>query len=251
VQGRRIPDPGFAGDDGAADPRLTSAQRAHADDPARLPEVIAVLHRVRVLAPVVAVLGETGTGEAGLTVDKSADIAVPLLLDPDGHRALPVFSGLDELARWDRSARPVPVDGPRAAAVAVSERAEAVVLDIAGPMPVTLGRPEVRALAEGRGTVPAYADDELAREVARVLAEEPAVARCWLAPGVGVDALVTVAVDERARPAEVGGRLATQLRDLAGRGVRGLDIALQAAAAPAPPGRLVYAASRSTPPGPP
>jgi hypothetical protein len=242
VQGKRIPDPGFAGDDGAADPRLTAAQHAHAGDPARLPEVLAALHATRVLAPVVAVLAEAGTSAGGLTVDKSSDIALPLLLDAEGHRAMPVFTGLEALARWDRTARPVPVEGPRAAAVAVAEKAEALVLDVAGPFPVTLGPAEVRALAEGRGTVPAYADEELAGAVTRALAREPAVTRCWVAPGAGVDARVTVAVGPGARPEDVGGRVASALHELAGRGVRGLDVAVQPSTAPEPSGRLLYTA---------
>jgi hypothetical protein len=132
--GRSIPDPGFAGDDGSADADLVAAVAAHAADPARLPEVLAVLHRARVLAPVVALLGETGTTAGGLVHDKTADIAVPVLVDPEGARALPVFTDLSALARWDASARPVPVAGPRAAQVALAEGAQALVLDLAGPL---------------------------------------------------------------------------------------------------------------------
>lgn len=222
------------------DPLLAEAQRAHAADTARLPEVLAALHRARVLAPVVAVLGETGTTATGLTVDKTSDIALPLLADADGSRAVPIFSSLETLARWDPAARPVPVEGPRAAAVAVAEGAEGLVLDVAGPLPVTLGAAEVRALAEGRAAVPAYDDEVLARQVAAALAGEPAVTAAWLGPGAGVDAVITVAVDRTAAPEEVGGRLAERLHALARRGVRGLDLALQPAGAPEPRGRLAY-----------
>ena len=116
--------------------------------------MLAALHRARVLAPVVALLGETGTTAGGLVHDKTADIAVPVLVDPDGARALPVFTDLAALARWDPAARPVPVAGPRAAQVALAEGAEALVLDLAGPLTVTLPLPEVQALAEGRAAAP-------------------------------------------------------------------------------------------------
>jgi hypothetical protein len=240
VNGAHIPDSGFAGDAGDADPVLAEAQRAYAADPARLPDVLAALHHARVLAPVVAVIGETATTAAGPTVDKTSDIALPLLVDPDGARAVPVFSCLETLARWDQSARPVPVEGPRAAAVAVAERAEALVLDVAGPMPVTLAGAEVQALAEGRAAIPAYDDEVLARQVAAALGREPAVTRGWIGPGVGVDALVTVAVDPAASSEEIGARLAAQLQALARAGVRGLDLALQPGTASAPDGLLVY-----------
>lgn len=237
---KRIPDPG--NDDGSPDPRLSAALMAHADDPGRLPDVLAALHHVRVLAPVVAVLGETGTSAAGLRVDKTSDIALPLLLDAGGRRAVPVFSCLEALARWDRSARPVPVAGPQAAAVALAEGAEGLVLDLAGPWKVTLGLPEVRALAVGGAAVPAYDDEGLAGEVALVLAAEPAVVGGWLGPGAGVDAMLTVVLDPSTSTQAVGARLAERLRAPALRpgSVRGIDVTLQAERTPAPVGRLVF-----------
>ena len=229
---RRIPDPGFAGDTGAADEALAAAQEAYATDPARLPEVLAALHRARVLAPVLAVPGETGATEAGLRVDKTADVALALLDDGSGHRAVPVFSGLAALARWDPSARPVPVDGGRAAAVAVAEGAEALVLDVAGPRTVVLGLAEVRALAQGRGTTPAYDDEALAALLCRALAAEPAVTGAWLAPHAGVDARLTVATTVAADPRDLAARLADRLRALADLTVRGLDLELTTVAEP-------------------
>ena len=228
--------------DGTVDLGLAAALRAHEAEPARLPQVLAALHRARVLAPVVAVLQETGTSPAGLRVEKTSDIALPLLLDADGCKALMVFSSLDTLQRWDRSARPVPVSGPRAAEVALAEGAEGLVLDVAGPSPATLGRPEVRALADGRGAVPAYDDDRLATEVALVLTGEPHVVGGWIAPGPGVDAVLTVVLDPLSGEDPAGAGLAEQLRGLALRpdAVRGLDLAVQTGLAPEPAGRKVY-----------
>ena len=232
-------------DDGSVDPGLAAALRAHDVEPARLPQVLAALHRARVLAPIVALLQETGTSPVGLRVEKTSNIALPLLLDADGRKAVLVFSSLDTLHRWDRSARPVPVTGPRAADVALGEGAEGIVLDVAGPSPVTLGLPEVRALAGGRGAVPAYDDDELAGEVSRLLAHEPDVLGGWVAPGAGVDAVLTVVLDSvRVGVAleDAGARLAQVLRAPALRGaaVRGLDLVVQSGLAPEPAGLRVF-----------
>jgi hypothetical protein len=225
---RSIPDPGFAGDDGEPDPRLTAALEAAAADPARLPELLAALHRVRVLAPVVARPGETATTSSGLQHETSADIAVPLLLDGTGSRALLVFSGTPALARWDPAARPVPVLGARAAEVALAEGAEAIVLDVAGPHPATLPQPEVRALAEGRGRVPAWTDPVLQRAVAELLEGEPAARSAHLDPCAGADARLTVVVDPGVDRAAIGARLAgavAAVPEIAG-GVRGLEISV-------------------------
>ena len=225
---RSIPAPSSAGDDGGADPALTAALAAAAADPALLPTVLAALHRGRVLAPVVALLGESGTTEAGLVHDKTADIAVPLLLDGAGRRALPVFTDLAALARWDPVARPVPVAGPRAAQVALAEGAEALVIDVAGPAAVTLPLPEVRAVAEGRGGIPAWDDPELAAAVAAVLAGEPAVRSSALAPCAGRDARLIVVADPASDHAALAGRVAAEVAALPAvrRGVRGLEVTI-------------------------
>ena len=242
VSRKSIPEPGFAGDSGTADPALTAALAAHAADRARLPEVLAALHGARVLAPVVAVLGEREATAAGLTVDKSADIALPLLVADDGARAVPVFSGLLALARWDPRARPVPVEAARAAAVVLAERAEALVLDVAGPRPVTLGLPEVRALVAGRGRVPAYDDESLRVALHHVLAGMADVAAAWLGPADGVDARVTVAPVPGAAAEDLAARLAGELAPLTSRvGVRGWEVALTSPGqASQPSGRRVF-----------
>jgi hypothetical protein len=226
--GRSIPDPGNSFDDGSADAELVAAVAAHAADPARLPAVLAALHRARVLAPVVALLGDTGTTPGGLAHDKTADIAVPLLVDPDGARALPVFTDLAALARWDAAARPVPVAGPRAAQVALAEGAEALVLDLAGPLTVTLPLPELRALAEARAARPVWDDPEVAAAVAEVLEGEPTSRQAHLAPCAGRDARLTVVVDPDADRAALAARIGAAVAALPvlRGGVRGLDVAV-------------------------
>lgn len=232
---KRISESAFAGDTGAADPGLAAALRAHAVHAGRLPEVLAALHTARVLAPVVAVLGETATAESGLTVDKRADIALPLLVAGDGARGVPVFSDLEAMARWDPAARPVPVEAARAAAVVLAEQAEGLLLDIAGPHPATLGLAEVRGLLAGRGRVPAYADETLRVLLHQALAGIPEVVGGWLGPWPGADGRLTVRLAPGVAPEEVAPRLVAalpgQVRSL---GVRGLDVAVLADVESAP-----------------
>lgn len=242
---KRIPDPGFAGDEGGADPGLAAALAAAAGDPGRTPEVLAALHQARVLAPVVALLGEAEETADGLRRDKSSDIAVPLLEGEDGRRALPVFTSLDSLARWDPEARPVPVEGPRAGHVAIAEQADVLVVDLAGPHTCVLETADVRALAGGRGLVPAYDDQELAAAAEPVLAAEQWLVAAWLQPGAGVDARLTVRPDPAVDAGELPGllaRLGRRLGDLdswRARVVHGVDLAL-ATGPPGPAGRPVF-----------
>ncbi len=226
MPGRDLPDPGFAGDDGRADPALTAALARDRGDPAYLPELLAALHRARVLAPVVALLGESETGPDGLVRDKTADIAVPVLLAEDGGRGLPVFSDVAALAAWDASARPVAVEGARAAQVALAEGADALVVDVAGPAPASLPGPELRALAEGRGARPAWADPAVAAALAEVLDREPDARAAHLDPCAGRDARLTVVLAADSDAPDVAARLVAAVAALpsVAAGVRGLEV---------------------------
>jgi hypothetical protein len=125
---------GAPGDAGDADPALAAALAAYAEDPTREPEVLAALPEARLLVPVVAELGESETGPDGLVRDKSADMATVLMRGADGRLALLAFTGLEAMHRWDPDARPVPVPAPTAALAAMQDGAEALLLDVAGPV---------------------------------------------------------------------------------------------------------------------
>jgi hypothetical protein len=147
--GRHVPDPGYAGDEGAADPRLGAALAACAADPERAPEVLVALRDARLLVPVVAVLGEVEHDDAGLAHDKSSDMATALLTGQDGRQALLAFTSLETLAAWRPDARPVPVAAPLAARSALQEGAAALVVDVAGPTSYVVEGAMLEGLARG------------------------------------------------------------------------------------------------------
>jgi hypothetical protein len=148
---RSIPDPGFSGDDGVADPALTEALAAYADDPDRLHSAtLALLQRTRVLVPVVAVLGEVKYDEQGLAHDKTSDMAAVLMQGRDGRTALLAFTGTESLLRWNPEARPVPVPVAKAAEAALQDQAAALVVDVAGPTMFVVEEDDLRSLAAGQ-----------------------------------------------------------------------------------------------------
>jgi hypothetical protein len=137
--GRRLAEPGrFVDDDGEPDQGIR-----HAPDSAAL---VASLRAGRVLVPVVAVANAVEE-VAGLSVEKSSDMAVVSMVAADGRRGLLAFTGVDSLQVWDRSARPVPVSGIDAARAAVDDGCEALVLDVAGPRTQVISEIDLLALA--------------------------------------------------------------------------------------------------------
>lgn len=146
---RLIPDPGFAGDTGEADPALTAALAAYSRQDVSHGDVLLALQEARLLVPVVAMLGEVEYDDRGIAHDKTSDMAAVLMQGADGRLALLAFTSTEALAQWNSDARPVPVAARLAAQSAVQEEAAALVLDIAGPATYVVEGDDLAALASG------------------------------------------------------------------------------------------------------
>jgi hypothetical protein len=149
---RHLPDPGFAGDGGATAPAVDAALQEVAGG-APLPVAVAALCESRVLVPVVAVVAEVEHDAAGLAREKTADMAAVLMTGRDGRKALLAFTGLAAMRTWDPEARPVPVGVEEAARAALDEGADALVVDVAGPVQVPIEGVLLRRLARGHRLV--------------------------------------------------------------------------------------------------
>ena len=147
---RAIPEPAFASDDGAASPEVAEALREVAGG-AGLEVAIAALCDTRVLVPVVAMPDEEADDPN--ETDDRVDMAAVLLTGRDGRRALLAFTDLAALAGWDAHARPVPVTTRQAAQSALAEGADAVVVDVAGPVQVPVEGDALRRVADGQRLV--------------------------------------------------------------------------------------------------
>jgi len=191
--GRSLPRGDFAGDDGTADPALRQALDDRAAEATDDAAVVRALGSARVLVPVVAVrVDEAGTAHG--TSDKQADMALVTLTGPDGRRALPVFSSVETLARWDPSARPVAVESRRAVASAVAEGCDLLVVDPAGPVTFVVTRPALWAIGQGRKWSPAHEDADVLAELRRAVSAERDVAGVEGEPGSGAQLRVVLRV---------------------------------------------------------
>lgn len=108
--------------------------------------------------PGVAQVGVEPRAGRGFPSEKAAEVMLITIKGSDGRIALPAFTSLHALSRWKSQARPVPASTQRVCAGALSEGADLVVIDPAGPATVELSGAVLWALAEGRAMVP-LADD--------------------------------------------------------------------------------------------
>jgi hypothetical protein len=137
-------------------------------------------------------------------------MALPIMIGGDGRRAVLTFTGLRSLARWRPDARPVPVTARQVWQAGVQE-ASAVVIDVAGPVPLAVDGARLAALAEG-GPVPLPHEDPDIRALAdAALAGEPLITDFALLPGEGgSDLTIQLTLAEEYGPADVHAQAAIQ-----------------------------------------
>jgi hypothetical protein len=137
----------YRDDVGEPSPAVAAAMAAYADGTGCEHAVLAALADSRLLVPVLPMPGEdvaTATAEP----PRGSEMATPALVGRDGRRALVAFTCTDAVRRWQPAARPVPV--PAAAVFqAAAEESSAVVVDVAGPVPLAVEGTRLAALAGG------------------------------------------------------------------------------------------------------
>lgn len=204
-----------AGDSGQADPGVAAALDAYARGAGSEHDALTAIAGSRLLVPVVAVLTEET--EAG--TEKESEMALPTLIGNDGRKAVIAFTGTQALRRWREDARPVPVPAARVCEAALSEEAAAVVIDVAGPVPLAVEGARLRALAASQPPPPPHEDPDIQAEVAAV------TSRFTLEPGEhDTDLLVclqtTDPAEARRAAEQIAIRLGARLR-------RGFEVRVQ------------------------
>ena len=233
------------GDDGTADPGVAAVLSAYAAGQAAERAVLAALSGARLLVPLVERVdgpadscGTHDPGNSDCGHHGGPEMASPRLIGHDGRPAVLAFTSLDALKNWRPDARPVPSAAAEVWSTAAGESC-AVVIDVAGPVPLAIDGTRLAALSSGGPPPEPHTDPDVQAQVMAAIAAEPAIVGAELAEGPeGTDLAVRLvlrpadesAPDQPAGPAAVrraaeaiGARLAGRLR-------RGIQIT----AAPAP-----------------
>jgi hypothetical protein len=172
VSGLSIGTSRFAADDGSADPRAAAALRAFADGQGSEHEAIQALSRTRMLVPIVAatVAGEPDEEDPAESqrapqaspagAHRASEMSIPTLVGQDGRTAVLAFTSVAALARWRADARPVPTAATDVWQAAAAQDS-AVVVDVAGPVPLAIDGARLSALARGEPVPPPHQDPDM------------------------------------------------------------------------------------------
>jgi hypothetical protein len=198
---------------------VTAALAAWAAGQATEHAALTAVAAARLLVPVVAVPASPAPGERNHGEhhgehhggEKETEMALPTLIGNDGRKAVIAFTGTETITRWRADARPVPVPAARLWPAVAAEQADAVVIDVAGPVPLVIEGARLAALAGGAPPPPPHLDPDVRAQVAAVTPD------FTLGPG-GPDAELTVTLTAadpagaRVTAEAIAARLAPRLR---------------------------------------
>jgi hypothetical protein len=232
----------FRDDDGSAEPLTADALAAFGSGTGSEHAVLTSLARSRLLVPVVAAASD-GAGESAgpdsqaevCTAgprgeeprgEKYSEMSLPTLVGRDGRRAVPAFTCLDSLSRWRPGARPVPTAAGDVWRAAVADSC-AVVVDIAGPVPLAVDGARLAALASGQPVPLPHQDPDVLAMVKAAAGAQAAITGLSFWPGpTGTDLEIRVSLAPGCAPADAGEMLSqlgaavmTQLGERLRRGV--------------------------------
>lgn len=140
----------FVNDVGDTPIALAAALRAFRNGNGSYASIVEEFARARLLIPLITVAGEEGLTPEGRRVDKTQELSIVTVQAPDGRAALPVFSSVAAMQRWNAQARPVPNFGQTVARAAVEEGSDLVILNPGSPeTECALRRPALWAVAQG------------------------------------------------------------------------------------------------------
>ena len=182
-QGREFHAHTYGADDGTAPAAFLEAMALFRRGEAGADAVVDSLRDARLLVPLVAELGDSGTDAHGRTVDKSQELSIVSVRAPDGRTALPVFSSVAAMQAWNPQARPVPSEAARVAAAALGEGAALVIVDATSETEFVIRPAALYAMASGASWTPPHADAGVRASIERAAAAEPAVGAIALVDG--------------------------------------------------------------------
>jgi hypothetical protein len=230
----------FGGDDGSADPAVAAALAAFSSGRGSEHDAVMSLVPSRLLVPVVAAVADDAVPDPAAADaaggEKASEMSIPTLIGHDGRRAVPAFTSLDTLRRWRQEARPVPTGAADVWAAAAADDC-AVVVDVAGPVPLAIDGARLAALAGGRPVPPPQEDPDVLAAVRAAAAGQAGITGLSLADGAaGSDLMVALSVTP-GLPAGAAEQLAGVIAEqvmarLGGRLRRGISVAVDVQAPP-------------------
>lgn len=165
-------------DKGQSDPVLLALLQNRGNDYEKL--VIDKLNNSRLIGAIVA------------KKDKNVEMMQALFSSNDGKVAMPVFTSLDELAKWNKDARPIPLVAHDFAQQTIDQELDALILDIASDHRFIIQGYMLRCLAKNHEWNYPYQDKEVKETIENICLKLKNVSKVEITKGVDCDLHVNI-----------------------------------------------------------
>jgi len=124
--------------------------------------------------------------------DENVEMMQALFSSNDGKVAMPVFTSLDELTKWNKEARPIPLVAHDFAQQAIDQELDALILDIASDHRFVIQGYMLRCLAKNQDWSYPHQDSEVRKTIENICLKIKKVNKVEITKGVDCDLHVNI-----------------------------------------------------------
>jgi len=124
--------------------------------------------------------------------DKNVEMMQALFSSNDGKVAMPVFTSLDELAKWNKDARPIPLVAHDFAQQTIDQELDALILDIASDHRFVIQGYMLSCLAKNHEWNYPYQDKEVKETIEKICLKIKNVNKVEITKGADCDLHVNI-----------------------------------------------------------
>ena len=165
-------------DKGDADPALLALLQSKADGFEKI--VINRLMNSRLIGAIIA------------KKDENVEMMQALFSSNDGRVAMPVFTSLDELTKWNKEARPLPLIANDFAQQTIDQELDAIIVDIASDHRFVIKGHMLNCLAKNQDWNYPHQDLEVIETIERICQRLENVSKIEITKGVDCDLYVNI-----------------------------------------------------------
>ena len=165
-------------DKGDADPALLALLQSKADGFEK--SIFNMLVNTRLIGAIVA------------KKDENVEMMQALFSSNDGRVAMPVFTSLDELTKWNKEARPLPLNANDFAQQTIEQELDAIIVDIASAHRFVIKGYMLSCLANKQDWSYPHQDSEVIETIKRICQRLENVKKIEITKGVDCDLYVNI-----------------------------------------------------------
>ena len=124
--------------------------------------------------------------------DENVEMMQALFSSNDGRVAMPVFTCLEELSKWNKEARPIPLTAHDFAQQTIDQELDAIILDIASDHRFVIKGYMLNCLAKNQDWNYPYLDSEVKKTIENICQKIENVSKIEISKGVDCDLYVNI-----------------------------------------------------------